>query len=1128
MSETDANSKACETALQSALADYFQRLDRGEAVEVETMVLAHPSCETELRKFLRHEQRVNGAWNAESPNIAACVIRPQQQIDHFVFERPLGAGAFGTVWLARDTKLQREVAIKLPRHGLLSPVERDRFLREARMVAQLKHPHIVQIHEVGLWNDSPYLVSDVVHGTSLAEQLSGGRSFLPQEAADLCATLADALHFAHSRGVVHRDLKPANVLIDDAGRPHLTDFGLAKNQAAEATLTMSGQLVGTPAYMSPEQAIGDATAIGPAADVYSLGVVLFELLTGELPFRGSVQMLIQQVVNESPPSLRKLNSTVPRDLEVVALKCLEKAPSRRYEDAGALASDLRRYLNKEPILARPVGRIEQGIRWCHRHRMVTALVSVIFVLLATGLAVSSHLASVAQERADEALSEKQAAIISAKKARAAEENALKQQDIARRRLYASEMTLANQAIDDGENALALRLLDGQRPNAGESDLRGFEWYYMWNKLHPQLIARFGNMLYNATALDFSPTESVVAIGGNVLNEDGKTVRAVIDLWNFDSQKFIKRIECPGYGHIWSLKFSHDGKFFACGLCGRHPHCALVAINVASGEKIIEQATERVNGRSTAWSPKDNLLAGGFEDGSIIIVDTGSKEVVSDFHDHAGPVLELHYSDDGSTLYSAHLWRLDGTTPDNSVMEHDMTVNPPKIISRRNREEPLEQYSAIDIEDGFSKSQRIFKRINSLVTNYHSHSAEAIITPSKSYLVTKSKSASEVRSIEDGQIIASLSHNKAMSRLAVNDRLGVWASMSRDGETKVWRDKFQQKQTKSVPFEVLADSPRFLGTVTDDGLLYYGTVGKAFRYDLDRNVEKETSLPGMPWSYSPAKKLLVCADQVTHEADDVDLFIWNTELMQTQQKIRIPLKRGEVIRQAEISPDGRFLGIWRAGRRTWAQKELLMVDLSDETISKDVGLLMLQFAFSPDSRTFAAAYQFGYVIIYQTESGTPVKYLQGFIHGEGTANSLAFNTAGNRLAAGFDDGMIRIWDIDPIQLAADQVAATHDPGAAVEPLQVLESNENEIDQMTFFPDGSSLATLSSGKITIWDTVHAQRKATYPVQGIVDKIQITPDGKNLVVYKRGEGVEVWQAASQRLADATFEQIENNSDK
>ncbi len=309
-------------------------------------------------------------------------------IGHFELLERIGAGSFGAVWRARDKELDRVVAIKIPRRSNLDSEGIQRFLREAQATAQLKHPNIVSVHEVGREGDTLYIVNDFIRGSTLKDRLANG-PLTPGEAASMCARIADGLEHAHRAGIIHRDLKPSNILLDANRTPHIADFGLARRDVGEVTMTLEGWILGTPAYASPEQASGKLEQVDGRSDVYSLGVVLFELLTGERPFRGNVQMLLQQVLHDDAPSPRSFNGNISRDLETICLKCLEKNPNRRYQAVSELRDDLHRYLEGVPIHARPVSSLERGKKWILRHPTVSALVACIVLLTVVAVTIIS-------------------------------------------------------------------------------------------------------------------------------------------------------------------------------------------------------------------------------------------------------------------------------------------------------------------------------------------------------------------------------------------------------------------------------------------------------------------------------------------------------------------------------------------------------------------------------------------------------------------------------------------------------------------------------------------------------------------------------------------------------------------
>jgi serine/threonine protein kinase/formylglycine-generating enzyme required for sulfatase activity len=362
----------------------------------------------------------------------------------------LGHGGMGVVYRARQLKANRLVALKTIRaveHA--SPTERLRFQIETEAVARLQHPHIVQLYEAGEVRGQPFFSLEFCDGGTLTEQLTKQRPS-PREAAALIETLARAMHYAHLRGVVHRDLKPGNVLLAGAERvPKITDFGLAKRIDAEARdVSQSGAIMGTAAYMAPEQAAGKVRDTGPAADVYALGALLYKCLTGQPPFEGPQLDVLVQVVSEEPQPPSRLNAKLPRDLETICLKCLHKHPEGRYASAEELADDLRRFQVDEPIHARPAGRWERVRKWAKRRPALASLV-VVTVLALVSLAVLSGNLVVARNDADE---KRQAAEKEADKAKKARDFLVSIFELSDARTQTAALT-PRQILDDAEKRI---------------------------------------------------------------------------------------------------------------------------------------------------------------------------------------------------------------------------------------------------------------------------------------------------------------------------------------------------------------------------------------------------------------------------------------------------------------------------------------------------------------------------------------------------------------------------------------------------------------------------------------------------------------------------------------------------
>src|SRR5262245_27653432 len=387
----------------------------------------------------------------------------------------IARGGMGVVYKARQVSLNRTVALKMIKGGqLASAAEMQRFQTEAEAAAHLDHPHIVPVYDVGEYQGQQYFSMRLVEGADLGRSL---HRFVhdPHAAARIVASVARAVHYAHQRGILHRDLKPANILLDQQGQPHVTDFGLAKRLEGDTSQTQSGAILGTPSYTAPEQAAGRIKQITTSTDVYGLGAILYELLTGQPPFRADTPLeTLRQVVEREPVRPGMLNPGTPRDLETICLKCLKKEPTRRYSSAEALALDLDHWLAGEPIQARPAGTWERLGKWARRRPATAALLAVSTV--AAAALVSIILFSNARLQR-----ERNYAVEQEGKADWLRLQAEERERAVRRHLYTARMSWAQQALEKGqiEHVRELLLHDAQPSAEGHPDLRGFEWYYLW-------------------------------------------------------------------------------------------------------------------------------------------------------------------------------------------------------------------------------------------------------------------------------------------------------------------------------------------------------------------------------------------------------------------------------------------------------------------------------------------------------------------------------------------------------------------------------------------------------------------------------------------------------------------------
>lgn len=611
----------------------------------------------------RHQLPVSGEQSpARGPRSTA-------RFGEYELLEEIGRGGMGVVYRARQRSLNRVVALKMIPFGPLASEESvRRFHAEAEAAAQLQHPNIVAIHEVGEQDGQHYFTMDYVEGRTLAEALRGG-PLAARRAAEYLRTVAEAVHYAHERDILHRDLKPSNILLDGQDQPHIADFGLAKRLTGESTLTLTGQLLGSPNYIPPEQASAKRQPLTPRSDVYSLGAVLYHTLTGRPPFQGeSIESVLGQLATQEPVPLRLLEANLPRDLETICLKCLMKEPLRRYGTAGELAEELGRFLRGEPVLAKPAGRAEKVWRWCRRKPALATALGLLLAVFVTG--VSGVLW---QWRRAEAT----AAVL-------------------RKEVYAADMEGAFRAFQGGGVDQARRLLTKYLPSAGAgAELRQWEWRYLWQECRLADESSLEKLPGSVRALEFSPDSRWLAAGSeegafriwdtasreavfstnlsanridhNVFSPNGGRLAILTptDTYLWDTNKpFLRRILGGGASEA---AFAPDGNILALT-----DGSAVVVFQLESTQRIAR--IDEMPGCSATrlgFSPDNRALAIGYDSGLCCLWDWRAQRELESWMAHATPPprreplpLTVNFSPDGTVLATGldtdvRLWRVPG-------------------------------------------------------------------------------------------------------------------------------------------------------------------------------------------------------------------------------------------------------------------------------------------------------------------------------------------------------------------------------------------------------------------------------------------------------------------------------------
>jgi WD40 repeat protein len=655
MNTVDSGQDPFDRVAEAFLAEYRA----GARPAVNDYARRHPELADQIRSLFPAllELEAGSPWPSPheaatlSPGSPAPAEAARPEVPGYEVLEELGRGGMGVVYRARQVGLNRVVALKVILAGPhAGEAELARFRAEAEAVARLSHPNVVQIHEVGEHGGLPFFSLEYVAGGSLADRLDG-TPWPARRAAALVETLARAVQAAHARGVVHRDLKPANVLLAADGTPKVTDFGLAKRLDVAKGQTQSGAVVGTPSYMAPEQATGKGKEVGPLADVYALGAILYELLTGRPPFRAETPLdTILQVATADPVPARRLQPGVPRDLETVCLKCLHKEPARRYGNARDLADDLRRFQAGEPVRARPVGPAERLGRWCRRNPALAVATAGFTVALLAGQATTSWQwwqASRERRRADQARGDAER---QAEHARRLQATAEEKADESHRRLVQQYVATGERLAEDGDPCSALawlaEALDLDRGDADREQAHRIALHSLIRQA-PQLVDVW-----------FLPE---LANPGRAASPDGRRLLAVSDaglarVWDADSHQPLS----PPMQEAGAVRFAAFGPDGRLVLTANANHEARVwdAETGRPVTKVFAVGRPLMDAALTADGRRVVTLA---EDGRARLWDSDTGQALPGLDAHAGPVRGVSFSPDGGRVVSvgddqkAYLW-----------------------------------------------------------------------------------------------------------------------------------------------------------------------------------------------------------------------------------------------------------------------------------------------------------------------------------------------------------------------------------------------------------------------------------------------------------------------------------------
>ncbi len=958
-----------------------------------------------------------------------------------VFPRPFGSyelleeiarGGMGIVYKARQVALNRQVALKVIGGGeLASPDFVKRFRTEAEAAAGLDHPNIVPIYEIGEFEGQPFFSMRLIEGATLLERVGKVEAAEAQRrVAALMASLARAVHFAHQRGIIHRDLKPNNVLLDAKGEPYLTDFGLAKLVEQQSAITRTVAVLGTPSYMAPEQARGESKRLTTAADIYGLGAILYELLTGQPPFAGGTTMeTIRQVLEKEPRRPTALNPKTDRDLETICLKCLEKEASRRYGSAEALADDLERWLHNEPIFARPISVLQRLAKWARRHPTVAILMAGLLISLALGFALTSR-QSAARERA-------------------LVEN--------RRSLYAARIGLVEQAWAEGHVARARVLLESLKPHAGQEDLRGFEWRYLWRICRDQSIFTLSDEQNPVQSVAVSPDGRWLALVGG---------KPFVSLWDLASRRVAARL--PAESGNRSVVFSPDGK----------------------------------------W------LAAAGQDAAIRVWEVSSQRELFTLRGHAHQVGQIAFSPDGKWLASA-------SRPDGMVKLWNLATRTEKwSLGRLPNEHPAVAFSPDGAILAWSAGDRTIRLTQvgtggklAILSGHAGLVDYVAFSPDGKWLASGSKDGTaKLWEVKTQREVANLAgHNSLVTSVAFSPDSQLLVTTCVDGTVKLWNVRTKAEITTYKGHEMWVNNAVFLpdgrtlASAGDDGNLKLWEVVHArssVPLEMHRSVKAALPLVDVPGEEGDETFFRQDASEAVFSADRSRLIVvddrpviqvWDSGVKQAFGTLTLPDAQATV---TALFPDGKqsvSAGLDRKLRR-WN-----LTDRSGPFVVGEADGPIAKLAVSSDGKHLAAGLLNGHILVWDTSSW---KLVATNVYGDGQLTQLAFFPNGRSMLAAIkiSEGTNELWRVD-LGTGAITLSPEHHQGM--------------VTALTFSPDGRLVAGCSrDGIVRLWQAADLKRVGTFRGHnGYVTSAVFTHDGSTLATASNDSTVKLWRVDDQQ---------------